>query len=172
MPAPERILETQRLILRRLTPDDAGFYLELINDAAWIQFIGDKGIRTLAGARESLLKGPIAQHDRLGFSLCATEQKEGGLIGICGLIKRDTLPDVDLGFAFLPVFRGQGYAFEAASAMLEHGRSKLGLARLLAIVTPGNQRSISLLARLGFAFDRLASLEAREAEIALYARTL
>jgi ribosomal-protein-alanine N-acetyltransferase len=108
--------ETDRLILRELTVEDAPFILELVNDPDWRHFIGDRGIRTLVDAGAYILGGPVAMYRRLGFGLWHVALKDQTPIGICGLIKRDTLDHVDIGFAFLPGFRGRGYAYEAASA--------------------------------------------------------
>jgi RimJ/RimL family protein N-acetyltransferase len=157
------LFETQRLILRYLTLDDAAFVLALVNDPAWLQYIGDRGVRTLDDAREYLRKGPIEMYARLGFGLFCVEEKSSGTpIGICGLIKRDTLADVDLGFAFLPAFRGGGYAFEAAAATLAWARDTLGMRRVVAIVSPGNARSIALLEKLGFRFEQTLRLPPKD----------
>jgi RimJ/RimL family protein N-acetyltransferase len=152
-----KVLETDRLILRRLSTDDAEFILELVNDPAFIRFIGDRGVRTLDDARAYILNGPVDMYDRLGHGLYAVELA-GIPIGMCGLIKRDSLEDVDLGFAFLPGFRGQGYAYEAAAATLAYGRSVLGLKRIVAIANPDNHASAGLLEKLGFRFERMLSL--------------
>ena len=105
------VLETERLRLRRLTVDDAAFILELVNDPSWLRFIGDRGVRNLDDARSYILKGPVASYEKHGFGLWLVELKaEATPIGICGLLQRDTLPDVDIGFALLPQFCGQGYA--------------------------------------------------------------
>ena len=110
-----QVLETDRLILRQLSIEDDAFILELVNDPLWLRFIGDRGVRTLDEARNYILKGPVAMYERAGFGLYLVERKIDGVpMGICGLIKRDVLDDVDLGFAFLPEYRGQGYATESA----------------------------------------------------------
>jgi RimJ/RimL family protein N-acetyltransferase len=153
------VLETVRLILRRLSAGDAAFILELVNDPGWLRFIGDRGVRTLDDARQYILSGPVDMYERLGFGLYAVELKDGGAaIGMCGLIKRDTLPDIDLGFAFLPRFVGQGYASEAAAGVLAYARRALGLSRVLAITSPDNDRSIRLLERIGFRFQGMLQL--------------
>ena len=103
------ILETERLRLRTLALDDAPFYLEVVNDPAFIEYIGDRGIRTLDAARKAIAEGPVAMQAALGHSLCLVELKQDGApIGMCGLIKRDTLPEVDIGYAFLPAVRWPG----------------------------------------------------------------
>jgi len=153
-----QILETARLRLRIATPDDAVFYHALVNDPDFIEHIGDRGIRTPDEARAALLAGPIAMQEVRGHSLYVVELKEGGSpIGMCGLIKRDTLDDVDVGYAYLPAWRGQGYAFEAAQAVLAYAPA-LGLERVVAITSPGNVASNGLLRKLGMRFERFAYL--------------
>ena len=165
-----KVLETERLILRRLTVEDGEFMLELLNDPSWLRFIGDKGVRTLDDARDYILKSLVAMYERLGFGLYLTELKGEGIpIGICGLIKRDSLEDVDLGFAFLPKFRGQGYAYESAFAVMAYGKRTLGLNRLVAITAPDNHGSARLLEKLGFKFERMVKLSDDSAEVSLFA---
>src|SRR5205085_1293630 len=143
-------LETERLILRWLSAEDAAFILELVNDPAWLQFIGDRGVRTLEDARDYILAGPVAMYHREGFGLYLVELKQSATsIGICGLIKRVGLEDIDIGFAFLPAFRGQSYAYESASAVMLYAQDTVGLNRFVAITAPDNQHSITLLTKLG-----------------------
>ena len=164
------VLQTERLDIRWLNADDAGFIRELVNDAAWLQYIGDKGIKTLVDAQRYISEGPVAMYRRLGFGLNVVELRESGEpIGICGLIKRDALDQVDLGFAFLPAFRGRGYAFEAASAVMSLARRALNLHSILAITTLDNRASVKLLERLGFQFERMVQLQTDNGELALYA---
>ena len=145
---------TARLSLDWLTPDDAQFILTLVNDPQWLAFIGDKGVRTLEDARNYLRTGPLDMYDRLGFGLYRVSRRalytpEEQPIGICGLVRREGLADVDLGFAFLPMGRGRGYALEAAQAVLAHGFDDLGLPRIVAITLPHNRSACQLLDRLG-----------------------
>jgi [ribosomal protein S5]-alanine N-acetyltransferase len=164
------VLETERLILRRLTVDDNAFIFELLNDPAWLRFIGDKGVRTHEDARDYIRKGPMAMYERVGFGLFLTERKADGIpIGLCGLIKRDSLEDVDLGFAFLPAFRKRGYAYESASATLAYGKDAFGLKRIVAIVSPDNSRSTLLLEKLGMKFLKTVKLAGDDDEVSLYA---
>ena len=143
---------TDRLLLRTVTLDDAAFYVELVNDPLFIAYIGQRHITTLAAARAALLEGPVAMLAERGHALYMVTLADGGApIGMCGLIKRSSLPDVDLGYAFVPQCRGHGYAIEAARAMLTHARG-LGLARLIAITDPRNLASIGLLEKLGMRF--------------------
>lgn len=148
------VLQTERLRLRHMTPDDAAFMLGMLNDPAWHRFIGDRGIRTIDGAREHIVNGPMAMVARHGFGFYLVELKvDGRPIGICGLAKRDFLDDVDIGYAFLPEYGGQGYAYEAAQGVLAHAR-ELGLKRLVATVVPENAASIRLLEKLGLRLER------------------
>jgi RimJ/RimL family protein N-acetyltransferase len=127
------------LILRRLETGDAEFILALLNDPSFLRFIGDKGVRTVDDAREYISNGPLASYERFGFGLYLTERKDDGVpIGICGLLKREALKDVDVGFAFLPRFWSKGYAFESASAVMAYGRNVLGLS-IVAIISPDNE---------------------------------
>lgn len=164
------VLETDRLILRRMSVADAAFVLRLVNEPSWLQFIGDKGVRTLQDAREYILSGPVAMYERCGFGMYLTELKHGRVpVGMCGLIKRDTLPDVDIGFAFLPEFWGHGYAYEAASAVLAHGQETLGLRRIVAITSPDNHSSIRLLEKMGLKFEQMLALSPND-PVRLFAR--
>lgn len=163
------VLETDRLALRRLTLGDAAFMRRLVNEPSWLEFIGDRGVRTEEDAREYLSNGAIASYARHGFGLWAVVLRGGGApIGICGLVKRDFLDDADLGFAFLPEFQGSGYGRESAAAVLAFARRVLGLRRVVAITVAANRRSIALLEKLGFAFERTLRHPADGAEVFLY----
>ncbi|QIF46313.1 GNAT family N-acetyltransferase [Aeromonas veronii] len=153
------MIASSRLILREMIATDAPFILELLNDSDFYRYIGDRGIRTLEQAQEYIQQGPAVSYARYGHGLYLVERKEDGAsLGICGLIKRDTLEQVDIGYAFLPQYRGQGYAIEAAQAAIADGKSRLGIGQVVAIVTPGNERSIGLLAKLGLVRSRLVKL--------------
>jgi len=165
-----KVLETDRLILRWLPTDDAEFILELLNEPSFLRFIGDKGVRTLEDARDYVLNGPVDMYNRLGFGLYLTELKDGGVpIGICGLIRRDALEDVDIGFAFLPRFWAKGYAYESASAVIAYGKSAFGLKRIVAVTMPDNHSSIKVLEKLGFKFEQMVRLSVGAPEIKLFA---
>ncbi len=164
------VTQTERLLLRRLDVRDSPFIFELVNEPSWLRYIGDKGVKTLQDAQRYIEDGPIEMYQRLGFGLYAVELKENGApIGICGLIKRDALVDVDLGFAFLPRFWTKGYALESASAVMSYGRSALGLSRIVAIVSQDNHRSARLLEKLGFRLESSVSLQPDGDELKLYA---
>jgi RimJ/RimL family protein N-acetyltransferase len=162
------ICSTARLRLRVATPSDSFFYHALVNDPQFLEHIGDRGIRTLADAERSLIEGTIAMQHERGHSLYVVERKEDGVpIGMCGLIRRASLPETDLGYAFLPVGRGQGFALEAARAVLALAPT-LGLRRLLAIAAPANLASNRLLLKLGMRFERFVRLPPEGAGSNLY----
>jgi len=164
------VLTTERLLLRQLVPEDAPFILELLNEPAFIQNIADKGVRTLEDARGYLLSGPMASYAKHGFGLYAVELKDGGVpIGICGLIRREGLEDVDIGYVLLAGHWSKGYAVEAAAATLAYGREKLGLVRIVAITAPGNQASIRVLERIGLRLEKRIDLPQCGGENLLYA---
>ena len=163
------ILETKRLVLRQLTIDDAEFILSLLNEPSFLRYIGDKKVRNIDDAQRYILNGPIASYERNGFGLYLVELREPGTpIGMCGLLKRAELADVDIGFAFVPDFWGQGFAFEAAEAVMNYARQTLKLPRIVAITNPDNESSIKLLERLGFSFERLLKLATDGDEVKLF----
>jgi RimJ/RimL family protein N-acetyltransferase len=162
------ILATARLRLRTATLDDAAFYCALLNDPAFIEHIGDRGIRTIEQARQSMLEGPIAMQVQRGHSLYVVELKSDGTpIGMSGLIKRSTLDGIDIGYAFLPAYRGQGYALEAGIGVLAYAPT-LGLRRVLAIASPNNIASNRLLLKMGMRFEHFMHLTPEDAGTNLY----
>ncbi|HVT02061.1 MAG TPA: GNAT family N-acetyltransferase [Thermoanaerobaculia bacterium] len=164
------LLTTERLNLRRLSLDDSAFIIELLNQPSFLRFIGDRGVRTEADAHRYLLNGPLDSYARLGFGLYVVELKEERTrIGICGLLKRETLVDVDLGFAFLPDYWSKGYAVESAKVVLRHGRNDFGLCRVVAITSPANVASIAVLKKLGFVFESVIRLSGDGEEVNLFA---
>jgi ribosomal-protein-alanine N-acetyltransferase len=166
-------LETPRLSLRRLEPDDAEFLVGLLNQPSFLANIGDRGVRNADDARRYLREGPMAMYGRFGFGLWLLSRRgDGAPIGMCGLLKRDTLPDVDVGYALLPQFWGQGYALEAVQATLRHAASKFGLKRVIGVVSEGNAASIRVLEKAGMRFERMVSMQPGEPEIRLYGLTL
>ena len=167
---PPPVTTTARLVLRELVAADAPFIRTLLNDPDWIRYIGDKGVHTDDDARGYLERGPIAMYARNGFGLYHVALRATGeAIGMCGLIKRDTLPDVDLGFAFLPRHWGRGYALEAAEATMAYARETLGLRRVVAILSQDNERSARLLVKLGFVPEGTIAMPGDAEELALYA---
>jgi [ribosomal protein S5]-alanine N-acetyltransferase len=152
-------IKTKRLTLRSFSLDDAPFIHELLNDPDWIRFIGDRGIRTLDDARRQISEKYMAAYARDGFGLMlVVRNADGASVGMCGLIRRVGLDDVDIGFAFLPRYRGQGIALEAARAALAHGRDVLKLTRVVGITLPANAASISLMEKIGLTFESQVTL--------------
>ena len=165
------VLKTERLSLRQLNVDDGQFILKLLNEPSFLRYIGDKKVRNLEDARNYISNGPVASYERNGFGLYLVELKESHTpIGICGFLKREELPDPDIGFAFLPEFWSKGFAFEAAAALLQDGRERLELQRILAITSLDNDASIKLLQRLGFSFDRVITLAAGSDPVKLFTK--
>ena len=164
------IVETRRLSLRELTTGDASFIWELVNDADWLRHIGDRGVRTTDDAVAYITSGPMASYVANGFGLWCVELRTTSTpIGLCGLLRRDWLDGPDIGFALLPEFRGAGYAFEAARAVLTHAMDALGVERVSAIVSPGNGASLALLARLGMQRQSTVRPPGEERDVLLYA---
>lgn len=161
------VLETQRLSLHKFTVNDAQFILKLLNEPSFLRYIGDKQVRNLEDARQYILNGPVASYDRNGFGLYLVELKESYTpIGMCGFLKREELPDPDIGFAFLPEFWSKGFAFEAAAALLHDARERFQ--RILAITSLDNDASIKLLQRLGLRFERVVQLSADSEQVRLF----
>lgn len=163
------VATTRRLVVRWFEPGDAAFVLALVNAPSWIRFIGDRKVHDVDAARAYLERGPIDSYRKRGFGLNLVALRDTGTpIGMCGLIKRDTLPDVDVGFAFLPAYWGQGYAREAAEAVLDHGRRTLGVDRVVAILSQDNDSSARLLERLGFRRDGTIRMPPDDEELLHY----
>lgn len=167
------VLKTHRLTLSHLSGDDAPFILRLVNEPAFIRYIGDKGVRTLEDALEYLMQGPVASYSAHGFGMYRVTLNDGGApIGICGLIRRDGLDDVDIGFAFLPEYWGCGYASESAQAVMQCEPRSLGLRRVVAITDPDNVASIRVVEKLGLRFERMVRLADDAAEVKLFSIAL
>ncbi len=163
-------IDTARLRLTPLSDDDADFIAGLLNEPSFLRYIGDRGVRNAEDARRYIREGPVASYARHGHGLLRVGLKPAGTpIGICGVLRRDTLPEPDLGFSLLPAYWSQGYAVEAAAAALRHAREVLGVGRVLAITNTDNDPSIRLLAKLGFRFERLIRLGEDPTELRLFA---
>jgi ribosomal-protein-alanine N-acetyltransferase len=163
------VFDTPRLLLRQASSEDANFVLELMNEPSYIDNIGDRGVRAVTDAINYIEEKYVASYARHGFGLYLVELKEASCpIGICGLVKRDTLDCPDLGFAFLQRFWSRGFAAEAANATLDYARRKLNLRCVYGIVTPKNTRSIRLLERLGFRHVRSLKVPGQALETNLY----
>lgn len=166
-------LETERLWLRRVTLDDAGFMLAIWNDPAFMRNVADRGIRTVQQAEAALMEGTFKLYEQHGYGPYCMAQKVGGtLVGICGLFRRENLDDPDIGFAVLPEYCGLGLAGEAATAVVAHARDDLGIEYLTAIVSPENTASIGLIEKLGLTFDRGITMPGEQKEISLYGMKL
>ncbi|HEX9333730.1 MAG TPA: GNAT family N-acetyltransferase [Anaerolineales bacterium] len=164
------VLETERLLLCQFSIEDADFILELLNDPSFIRNIGDRGVRTVDGANSYILNGPLASYAKNGFGLYLVKLKvTNESIGMCGLIKRNTLEDVDIGYAFLPKFWSKGYAVESALAVKEYAKNVIRLKRIVAITDPVNVGSIHVLEKIGFQFERMVRLSEDDIDLKLFA---
>ncbi len=185
-----KILETERLILREIVEADAEFILDLLNQPSFIKYIGDRNVRNLEQAREFIKNRYRASYAEHGFGLYVVELKaetralasvsksaltdvraavcKNPPIGICGFVKRDNLPEADIGFAFLSQFEQKGFAFESASAVLRYGRENLKLGRVLAITSQDNESSGRLLKKLGFKFEVSTKMSGDDTELKLF----
>ena len=162
------MLETERLLLREFTTDDTAFILELVNSAGWLQYIGDRNIKSVEQAKAYLENGPIKSYRENGFGLCLVERKDDAkAIGMCGLLKREYLDTPDMGFAFLPEFNGNGYAYEIANATVEYAKNKLKISTVSAIAMANNEKSIRLLEKMGFSFKKTIFLPTGKEELQL-----
>ncbi len=165
------LIYTERLTLHLLRDDDgdAAAMLELLNEPGFHRYIGDRGIRTLEQARECIRIGPMVSYERHGYGMYAVQRRsDGAWLGNAGLVHRAALPHPDLGYALLERHAGQGYALEAARAVLGYARGTLGLGDLCAIVTPGNARSIALLHKLGFCANGTVCLPGKDETLLLF----
>lgn len=163
------ILQTQRLLIEEAQAEDAPFFYQLMNNPTWLEFIGDRNIKDLEKARDYIQNTLIKSYQSLGYGLYKCSLKQEHLpIGICGFVKRDFLPQPDIGFAILPEFASRGFIFEAAQATLKYGKESLGLSPILAITSPQNQRSQRLLLRLGFKLADTSILPPEEKNLLLF----
>lgn len=163
------VIKSERLVLRKVTIDDAEFVLRLLNQPSFIRYIGDRGVRNLEDAHGYILNRLIASYERNGFGLYLVELKESGVsIGISGFVKRDTLPDPDIGFAFLPQYWSKGYAVESAAAVMKYASETLKLDCILAITSPDNEASAKLLGKIGLRFERMIKLADGDDEVKLF----
>jgi RimJ/RimL family protein N-acetyltransferase len=163
------IVETPRLRIRELTVDDAEFIFRLVNEPSFVENIGDKGVRNLEDARQFILAGPWASHRERGYGQFLVELKEGGdPIGVCGLLFREALDVSDIGFAFLPKYWRRGYACESACAVIEYGRSTLGIEKIVGLTSEENVASIKALEKLGMSFERMVKMADDDPGTALY----
>lgn len=166
-------LETDRLLLRRITLADAGFMLSIWNDPAFMRNVADRGIRTIEEAEAALKDGAFKLYEQHGYGpYCISRKNDGTLVGICGLFRRENLDNPDIGFAVLPEYCGLGLAGEAAAAVVAHARDDLGIEYLTAIVSPENIASVALIEKLGLHFNRGITMPGEQEEISLYGMKL
>lgn len=163
------ILNTDRLTLREFNTNDAEFIVSLLNNPTWLKYIGDRGVKTLDDAGKYITDKFIKSYATNGFGLYLVLLKNKNIpIGMCGLVKRETLEDVDLGFALSPDFFGKGYAFESAFATLNYAKTVLKIKKIVAITTAENLNSIALLKKLNFNFKKLIRLSHDDEELMLF----
>jgi len=163
------ITETPRLRIRELTVDDAEFIFGLVNEPSFLEHIGDKGVRNLEDARQFILEGPWASHRDRGYGQFLVELKEGGdPIGVCGLLYREALDVSDIGCAFLPQYWRRGFAYEAACAVMEYGRSTLGIDKIVGLTSEENVASIKAMEKLGMSFEKMVKMSDDDPGTALY----
>ena len=160
--------DTERLSISEFTTADAAFILELLNTSSWLQFVGDRGVKNIDDAVKYINDKYIESYKKNGFGLYKIALKNETPIGMCGLIKRDTLDNIDIGFALLPVYEGKGYGYEAASIILKHAKNVLRIKRIVAITTKTNINSITLLKKLDLKFEKLIRMEGDEEELMLF----
>lgn len=162
-------IETERLIICQLSKEDSEFILKLLNSPGWLKFIGNKNIKTISDAENYIINGPVKSYSDNGFGLCLVKLKDENIpVGICGLIKRYSLEDIDIGFALLPEHEGNGYAIESAAAVLHYAKTDLGITKVVAITNKGNINSIKLLGKAGLKFERNILLKGEEEEVLLF----
>lgn len=163
------ILQTDRLVVEEATLKDSSFIFELLNSPTWVEFIGDRGITALKDAERYIQESLIDSYQKNGFGLlkiCLISDNKP--IGLCGFLQRDYLESVDIGYALLPTFEGNGYAFEAAKAIIDYGKIKLKLNPILAITSEKNKKSQKLLHKLGLFKKGTFNPEGSEADVLLF----
>lgn len=162
-------METERLLLKPISADDAGLILELYNSPKFIEFIGDRNIRTIEDAENYIVEKFLPQIERLGFGNYLIVRKSDGVkIGAVGIFEREGLDVHDLGFSFLPEFEGQGYGFESASKLLKTAFNEFGLKKISAITTQTNFSSQRLIEKLGLKYLKNVNLPNDDEELLYY----
>lgn len=164
-----KILETERLTLQQFTLEQAGFILELLNSPGWLQYIGDRGVSNIEDAKKHIVENLMTSYAQYGYGFYAVSLKNSEqTIGGCGLIRRDGLDHPDIGFALLPAYIGQGYAYEMALATLNYAQEELGLSKVLGITLPENKASVRLLKKIGLSFEEMVRLPADDKDLMLF----
>lgn len=163
------IISTSRLELREICEDDAPFILELLNTPSWLKFIGDRNLHSIEDAKKYIINRLIPSYRIFGFGFYLTKLTENNTsIGICGIVKRDFLEHIDIGFAFLPQYEGKGYGYESASAVMEYAQKTLEITTIAGITNSNNKSSIALLEKLGLKFQKMILLPNETEEIMLF----
>lgn len=168
------VAETNRLIISKFTIEDAPFFKELVNTPNWLKYIGDRNIKTIEDAKKRIEDGHLKSYETNGFGFYKLLLKEENnkSIGTCGLIKREALDDVDIGFAMLPMYEGRGFGYEASIAIMELAKNKFKLDKIVAITLANNPKSIKLLEKLGLRFEKTVKPFEDTEELLLFAKAL
>lgn len=168
------IAETNRLFISKINLKDAKFFLELVNSPNWLKYIGDRNLKTVKDAKTYLQNGTLKSYKDFGFGFYKLQfrEEDNKTIGVCGLIKREQMEDVDLGFALQPEYEGKGLGYEASVAVLKLANEKFNLKKIVAITLPANASSIKLLGKLGFSYEKKVEPFEDGKELLLFARTL
>ncbi|WP_055443896.1 GNAT family N-acetyltransferase [Lacinutrix himadriensis] len=168
------VAETERLTLSKFTLEDAPFFLELVNTPHWLKYIGDRNVKTIEDAQNRITESHIKSYNTQGFGFYVLRLKEGDNkpIGTCGLIKRDTLEDIEIGFAMLPENEGKGYGHESSLAVLKLAKESFKLKKVIAITLPTNTASIKLIEKLGLSYQKRVKPFEDDKELLLFAKTL
>jgi len=168
------IAETDRLLISKITLRDAARFLKLTNSPNWLKYIGDRHLKTVEDAKTYLKAGTLKSYSDFGFGFYKLQLKTKSkvFIGIAGLIKREHLDDVDIGFALLPEYENLGFGFEASSAILTLAIEQFNLKRIVAITLPSNGKSIKLLEKMGMSYEKRVKPFEDGQELLLFAKTL
>ena len=168
------VAETERLILSKISVEDAPFIFELMNTPKWIRFIGDRNVRSVEDAATYIQNNQLKSYENHGFGYYKLQLKSDNLkpIGSFGLVKRDTLEHIDIGFSLLPPYEGQGFGFEGATAIMDLAKEKFDISTLCAITLPENEASIQLLEKLGLSYQKRVKPFEDDAELLLFVKHL
>lgn len=165
------IAETNRLLISKITLRDAKFFIELANSPNWLKYIGDRKVKTVKDAKAYLKNGTLKSYKEFGFGFykITLKEKNNMPIGICGLIKREQLDEVDIGFALLPEYESKGFGFESSAIVLKLAKEKFCLKKIVAITLPTNKNSIKLLEKLGLTYEKKVKPFEDDIELLLFA---
>ena len=162
-------LETERLTMRPMSAEDAEFILELYNSPKFIEFIGDRNIKTREDAEKYITEKFLLQHEKLGFgNYLIIRKSDGCKVGSVGIFEREGLDVHDIGFSFLPEYEGKGFGFESASELLATAVEEFKLKNISAITTKTNFSSQKLIEKLGLKFQKMVKLPNDDEELLYY----